>query len=177
MFRHISGIFGRKNTFFENRAQSHFRHWHFASMCQISWKNIKNSSRNSRNTVFPAKIGCSGYKNQFNWQMNHVWWWAFVFKWKKQRNTRKKSEQKLQKRRFPAYFRYFQPEKIFYQKSDSTMLWALLLCISVQNGQKTSFSGIFPAFSAGKIRFLKIGLSQILDIGILHQCAKFHEKI
>ena len=38
-------------------------------------------------------------------------------------------------------------------------------------------SGIFPAFSAGKIRFSKIGLGHILDIGILHQRAKFHEKI
>ena len=46
-----------------------------------------------------------------------------------------------------------------------------------RNGQKTSFSGIFPAFLAGKIRFSKIGLGQILDIGTLHQCAKFHEKI
>ena len=36
---------------------------------------------------------------------------------------------------------------------------------------------VFPAFSAGKIRFSKIGLGHILDIGILHQCAKFHEKI
>ena len=43
--------------------------------------------------------------------------------------------------------------------------------------QKTGFSGIFPVFSAGKKCFSKIGLRQILDIGILHQCAKFHEKI
>ena len=43
--------------------------------------------------------------------------------------------------------------------------------------QKTGFSGIFPAFSAGKVCWLKIGLCQILGIGILHQCAKFHEKI
>ena len=48
--------------------------------------------------------------------------------------------------------------------------------IGKRNGQKTSFSGIFRAFSAGKIRFSKIGLGHILDIGILHQCAKFHEK-
>ena len=59
-FRHISSIFGRKNTFFENRTRSHFRHCHFSWVCQISWKNIKYRSRNSRNTVFPAKIGCSG---------------------------------------------------------------------------------------------------------------------
>ena len=69
------------------------------------------------------------------------------------------------------------------------MLWVLLICIFVQkigkktndeisrNGYKNSFSGIFTAFSAGKIRFSKIGLGHILDIGILHPCAKFHEKI
>ena len=43
--------------------------------------------------------------------------------------------------------------------------------------QKTSFSGIFPTFSAGKKYFSKIGLRHILDIAISHQCAKFHEKI
>ena len=59
VFRRISGIFDRKNRFFENRARPHFRHCRFASVCKISWKNIKYSSRNSRNTVFPAKIGCS----------------------------------------------------------------------------------------------------------------------
>ena len=43
--------------------------------------------------------------------------------------------------------------------------------------QKTGFSGIFPAFSAGKIVFSKIELSHILDIIILRQCAEFYEKI
>ena len=57
-FQHISGIFGQKNIFFKNRALSHFEHYHFASVCKILWKNIKY--RYSRNTVFPAKIGCSG---------------------------------------------------------------------------------------------------------------------
>ena len=41
---------------------------------------------------------------------------------------------------------------------------------------KTAISGIFLAFSAGKIGFSKIG-GYILDIAILHHCAKFHEKI
>ena len=48
---------------------------------------------------------------------------------------------------------------------------------SRENAKKNGFSGIFPAFSAGKIRFSKIGPDHILDIGILHQCAEFHEKI
>ena len=43
--------------------------------------------------------------------------------------------------------------------------------------QKTGFSGIFPAFSARKIGFLKTGLGHILDIAILHQCKKIHEKM
>ena len=55
-FRH----FRPENMFFENWAPSHFRHCYFATVCKISWKNIKYSSRNSRNTVFPAKICCSG---------------------------------------------------------------------------------------------------------------------
>ena len=47
---------------------------------------------------------------------------------------------------------------------------------SRENAKKPGFSGIFPAFSAGKICFSKIGHRHILGIAILHQCAKFHEK-
>ena len=36
---------------------------------------------------------------------------------------------------------------------------------------------VFPAFSTGKICFPKIRPGHILDNAILHQCAKFHEKI
>ena len=54
--------------------------------------------------------------------------------------------------------------------------WKKLMMKSREMAKKTSFSGIFPAFSAAKIRFSKIGLGHILDIGILHQRAKFHEK-
>ena len=53
-FRHISGTFGRKKKFFENRSPSYFRYCHFASLYKISWKNIKYSSRTPRNTVLPA---------------------------------------------------------------------------------------------------------------------------
>ena len=42
---------------------------------------------------------------------------------------------------------------------------------------KTSFSGIFPAFLAGKNFFLKIGLRHFLDIAILHLCAKNQKKL
>ena len=67
------------------------------------------------------------------------------------------------------------------------MFWALLMRIFVQKirktndeisrkCQKTGFFGIFPAFSAGKIFFPKIGLRHILGIAILHLCAKNQKK-
>ena len=43
---------------------------------------------------------------------------------------------------------------------------------SRENALKTGFSGIFPAFSAGKFFFLKIVLRHFLGIAILHLCAK-----
>ena len=63
------------------------------------------------------------------------------------------------------------------------MFWALLnasLCKKSEKTddeisrkcQKTGFSGIFPAFSAGKIYFLEIRLRHFLGITILHLCAK-----
>ena len=48
-FRHISGIFGRKNYFFENQAPSHFGHCHFASLCQKSEKTNEPISRKAGN--------------------------------------------------------------------------------------------------------------------------------
>ena len=43
--------------------------------------------------------------------------------------------------------------------------------------QKTGFSGTFPAFSAKKKFFSKIGLRHILGIAILHLCAKNQKKL
>ena len=43
--------------------------------------------------------------------------------------------------------------------------------------QKPGFSGIFPAFSAGKKFFPEIGLRHILGIAILHLCTKNHKKL
>ena len=43
--------------------------------------------------------------------------------------------------------------------------------------QKTVISGIFPAFSPGKILFGNIRLDDYLAITILHLCAKFQQKI
>ena len=109
---------------------------------------------------------------------------------KNQKKLMMKSRENVKKPVFPAYFRHFPPEKYVSRKSDSTMLWAFLipsyLCEKKSEKtndeisrkcQKTGFSSIFPAFSAGKIGFLKIELGHTLGIAILHQCAKFHEKI
>ena len=48
-FRHISGIFGRKKIFSENRAPSHFGHCHFAPLCQKSEKTNEPISRKAGN--------------------------------------------------------------------------------------------------------------------------------
>ena len=141
-FRHISGIFGRKKIFFENRNPSHFGHYHFASVCKISWKNIKHSSRYSRFTVFPAKIGCSGdfkkvpaSKTSFltiktcsivGVVINNV------FVWKTTKYEEKNPNRIGKKRRFPA----FSAGKNFFPKSDSAIFWALLIRIFVQKIRK-----------------------------------------
>ena len=107
---------------------------------------------------------------------------------KKQRNIRKKSEQNLQKRRFPAYFRHFRPEKNFSPKSDSVMFRTFLIRIFEQKIRKNKwwnlakmpknrFFRYISSIFGRKISFSEIGLRNILDITILHQCAKFHEKI
>ena len=59
-----------------------------------------------------------------------------IFYVKKTRNIKKKSNENVQKRRFPAYFRDFRPEKNFSQKSDSAMFWAFLIRIFVQKIRK-----------------------------------------
>ena len=106
----------------------------------------------------------------------------------KTRNIQKKSDENVQKRRFPAYFRYFRPEKVFVKNRTRPYFghcyYTFLNKESIKTNdeisrkcQKPSFSGIFPAFSAGKICFSKIRLRHILEIAILQQCAKFHEKL
>ena len=48
---------------------------------------------------------------------------------------------------------------------------------SWENAKKPVFPAYLRHFRPGKYVVLKIGLGHILDIAILHQCAKFHEKI
>ena len=65
------------------------------------------------------------------------------------------------------------------------MLWALLIRIFVQKIRKklmmksreNAKKPVFPAFSAGKIFFLKFRLCHILCIAILHLCAKNQKKL
>ena len=59
LLAYFHNIFGRKKTFFfKNRALSQYKY--FVSMCKISRKNMKQSSRNSRKTVYLVIIRCSG---------------------------------------------------------------------------------------------------------------------
>ena len=56
----------------KNRALSHFKQYHFASVCKILWKKIKYSSRYSRNIsgknwLFRRFLDSSGFKNKFFW--------------------------------------------------------------------------------------------------------------
>jgi len=43
--------------------------------------------------------------------------------------------------------------------------------------QKTGFSGIFPAFLAGKFCFSEIGFKHVLSIANTHLCAKNQKKL
>ena len=144
-FRHISGIFGQKSLLIENRALSYFRYWHFASVCKILWKNIKYSSRNSRNTVFRRKSAVPTIFRKFRIQnsvlltiesclmvgivINNV----FVGK---NNEIQGKSLIKICKN---GDFRHFQSEKNFPEKLDLAMFWALLIRIFVQKIRKNKW--------------------------------------
>ena len=87
------------------------------------------------------------------------------------------------------YSWHFQPEKYFFSKIGLCHILAItilhhcaknqkkLMMISQKNAKKNGFSGLFPAFLVGKLTFSKIELRHILGIAILHQYAKFHEKM
>ena len=118
-----------KTCFFECRASSHFRYCHFASVCKISWRNIKYSSKTQElpfsgiNRLFRRFLESSGFKYQFYWQLNHAWWWALLsimFLYEKTTKYEKKYEKKVQwKSMISGIF----PEKNFSQKSDSAMFF------------------------------------------------------
>ena len=74
--------------------------------------------------------------------MNDALWWALLlvmFLREKQGNIRKKSEENLQKWRFPAYFRHFRPKKNFSKIGLSHIMGIANthLCAKNQNKQRT----------------------------------------
>ena len=94
-----------------------------------------------------------------------------------------KSDENLQKRRFPAYFRHF---RIFLSLGHVFSIANAHLYGKNQKKtndeisrkcQKTGFSGIFPTFSAGNEFYPEIRLRHILGIAILHLCAKNLQKL
>ena len=50
---------------------------------------------------------------------------------KNQKKLMKESRENVKKPGFPAYFRYFRPEKNFFRKSGSVTFWGLPFCIFV----------------------------------------------
>ena len=56
---------------------------------------------------------------------------------KNQKKLMKESRENVKKPSFPAYFRYFQPGKIFFRKSGSVTFWALPFCIFVPKINET----------------------------------------
>ena len=97
----------------------------------------------------------------------------------------KKSKENLQKRQFPAYFRYFRPEKKNLSKIGLGHVMSIAnmhLCAKnrkklMMKSREMAKKPVFPAYSARKIRFSKIGLRHILGIAILHLCAKNQQKL
>ena len=104
---------------------------------------------------------------------------------KKQRNIRKKSNENLQKRRFPA----FSAGKNFFSKIGLCHVLSIADAHLYGKNQrktndeisrkcpKTGFSGTIPAFSAGNEFFPEIGLFHILGIAISDLCAKNQQKL
>ena len=89
--------------------------------------------------MFRRFLESAGYKNHFNWQMNHAWWWVLLLVMFLSEKTTKYKEKVRTKSAITVIsgiFPVISAGKIFYQKSDSAMLWALLICIFVQKIRK-----------------------------------------
>ena len=146
-FRHISGIFGRKNMFFKNRARSHFGHCHFASLCQKPEKTNDPILRKAGNRQM--------VKGNFP----------------KKRKSLIYSKKKFSREKFFRPFFKTHCPLSFCQKSEKTNEAIL------RKVQKTLFLGSFWPKFAQKIFFSKIGLRHFLGIAILHLCAKNQKKL
>ena len=160
-------------------------------VCKTLWKNIKYSLRNSRKTVFGRKSAVPVIFREFRLQQSVLLTIGpclmvgivinVTFLREKTTKDKEIVRWKSTKMAISGIFPAFSARLGHILGVPNTHLCAKnqkkQMMKSRENAKKTSFSGIFPAFSAGKIRFSKIGLSHILNIGILHQCAKSHEKI
>ena len=144
-FQHISGIFGRKNMFFENRAPSHFGHCHFASLCQKSEKTnepiprkagnremVKGNFPKKRKSVIHDEQEFSG-KNFFSHILGCL---ALYLSAENQKKLMKEFCTKSKKPYFQAVFGPNLPKKFFFRKSGSVTFWALPFCIFVQKIRK-----------------------------------------
>ena len=112
-----------------------------------------------------------------------------MFLCKNQRNIEKKCDKNLHKTAISGIFPLFSAGKNFFSKIGFGHVLGIAntrLCAKNQKKtndeiskkcQKTGFSGIFPAFSAGNEFFPEIGLRHIFGIAILHLCAKNHKKL
>ena len=120
-FRHISGIFGRENTFFRKSGSVTFQTLafcisvpNFMKKYKVQFEKFKKYRFSDENRLFRRVLESSGYKKLMM-----------------------KSREMAKKPVFPAYFRHFRPEKNFSQKSDSAMFWALLIRVFVQKIRKS----------------------------------------
>ena len=144
-FRHISGIFGRKKFFLENRAPSLFGHCHFAPLCQKSEKTkepiprkagtkkmVKGNFPKKRKSVINDEKKFSG-KNFFS---HILGCFALSLSAKNQKKLMKQFRTKSKKPYFWAVFGPNLPQKNFFQKSGSVTFWALPFCAFVPKIRK-----------------------------------------
>ena len=79
-------------------------------MNEILSKTREIEENPSNRQTPPTTIGCSGnFYKILGIAVNFILW--------EKNNIQKESNENVQKRRFPAYFRYFRPEKKFFLKN------------------------------------------------------------
>ena len=84
-----------------------------------------------KNSNFRHISGIFGQKKVYltNWTWPYFGHCYYAFLNKESVKTNDEILRKCQKTGFPAYFRYFRPEKFFFRKSGSVTFWRLPLCI------------------------------------------------
>ena len=101
-------------------------------------KTRTKSAKTAISGIFPA---FSAFNFFLEIQLGHILGIAFTHLCAKNRKKLMiKSRANAEKPVFPAYFRYFRPEKYFVQKPGSVTFWASPFCIIVQKNQKKLMS-------------------------------------